>query len=263
MNTYTRIELEPAYVLHSRAYRDTSLLIEIFTKTHGKIGLVARGVKKSKSNLNALLQPFRPLLISWGAKGDLGTLRAVEQNGKAHMLTGRSMASGFYVNELLMRLLHRHDAHAVLFYAYEEVLTKLSGNDVLHEAGSDESHEKINIGMSEQRALRIFEKHLLRELGYGLVLDHDVVTTQTIDANELYRYELEKGPVLAENNDKDDLHINVSGKPVMMHGHSLLSLQYDVLNDAVSLRETKHLMRAVLNTHLGGRPLNSKQLLGV
>jgi len=256
MNVSVRIELEPAYVLHSRAYRDTSLLVEALTLNHGRVGLVARGAKKSKSKLNALLQPFRPLLLSWSARGELGTVTSAEPNGPACFLLGRSVVNGFYVNELLMRLLHRHDACSELFSCYKAVLNDLESTN--QHLKQDDYEQQ---GFHEQRALRIFEKNLLSELGYGLVLDHDVETTQSINAQWLYQYNLDKGPVLLAKKPAATLTNTDSSKAIMLHGRSLLSLEHGKLNDIQSLRETKRLMRAALKIQLGDRPLNSKRLL--
>jgi DNA repair protein RecO (recombination protein O) len=161
--------------------------------------------------------------------------------------------SGFYVNELLMRLLHRHDPHPLLFDEYSRVLQQLS---ILSEHDARESTANV----SEQRFLRIFEKNLLRELGYGLVLDHDVVTGKGISKDGYYDYFLDSGPVLRADvsdasKDRPDGHRCIS-----LSGHSLISLALDELSDDRSLLESKRLMRAVLKQYLGEKPLGSRRL---
>lgn len=231
MNPF-RVTLQPAYVLHHRPYRDTSALVEAFTLDYGRVALVARGAKTSR--LQGLLQPFRPLLISWSGKTDLVTLTACESAEPAWAILGRTLVSGFYVNELLMRLLHRHDSHPRLFELYADTLDKLQNPE------------------QEQHTLRIFEKHLLQEIGYALVLDHDVDTGQSIEADKLYSYQLEKGPVAY-----NELH----PQGIALHGESLLSLASEVFRDTVSLREAKYLMRSALGLYLGDKPLHSRKLL--
>ena len=112
--------IQSGYILHSRPYRDTSSLLEVFTREHGRIGLVARGARGPKSKLRSVLQPFQPVLLSWLARGDLGTLTDAEPQGISHALAGRALLSGYYLNELLQRLTHRHDSHPVLYDAYQD-----------------------------------------------------------------------------------------------------------------------------------------------
>ena len=228
-----RISFQPGYILHSRPYRDTSSLLEVFTREHGRIGMVARGARGPKSKLRSVLQPFQPVLLSWLARGDLGTLIDAEPHGMIQALTGRALLSGYYLNELLQRLTHRHDPHPAIYDAYQEAMAGLS-----------------NISQTE-RVLRLFEKRLLRELGYGLVLDHDVESGAPLDAAALYNYHLERGPVFAG-------HAALHG--LALHGGSLLSLGNDDLGDERSLRESKRLMRAVLALYLGDKPLKSREL---
>lgn len=234
MVSTTRVSLQPAYILHYRPYRDTSCLIEALTRDFGRIGLVAKGARTAKSRLSSMLQPFRPLLMSWAGRGELATLTSCESNGPACQLSGRMLISGFYINELLLRLLHRHDPHAVLFDSYATTLYALEDPT------------------QEQRALRIFEKHLLQELGYALVLNHQADTGEPLQGDRRYSYRLEQGPVCYE---EGDVH-NIS-----LYGHSLMSLGNEQLDDALSLREIKPLMRAALSLYLGDKPLHSRNLL--
>lgn len=228
-----RITLQPAYILHARPYRDTSALLEVFTREYGRLGLVARGARGAKSKLRGVLQPFRPVLLSWLGRGDLGTLTDAEAHGTSLTLGGRALLSGYYLNELVQRLTHRHDPHPVLFDAYQETLPCLNDEPQM------------------ERVLRLFEKRLLQELGYGLVLDHDVESGAPLAAEAVYHYHLERGPVLTRTE---------APRGLLLHGSSLLSLAQDELHDESSLRECKRLMRAVLALYLGDKPLMSREL---
>ncbi len=116
MNMRVQVMLEPAYVLHHRPYRDSSLILDVLSAAYGRVALVARGARRPKSRLHGVLQPFQPLLASWSLRGEMGTLTAAEARAGGG-LRGRALISGFYVNELLLRLLHRHDPHPQLFTA--------------------------------------------------------------------------------------------------------------------------------------------------
>ena len=229
-----RVMLQPAYVLHRRYYRETSLLLELFTPEFGRVGVVARGARSPRSPQAGLLQPFRPLLVSWAGRGELFTLAGVESAGLASRLAGRSLFNAYYLNELLLRLLQREDPHGALFHAYGETLHGVDDPSL------------------EQRVLRLFEKRLLQELGYGLALDRDAATGRPIQADACYDYQPEKGPVAMATED------GFAG--VRVHGSSLLSLAREELNDPASLRESKQLMRAVLARYLGDKPLKSREL---
>lgn len=224
-------QLEPAFILHQRPYRDTSALLEVFSRAQGRVGLIARGARGPRAQQRGLLQPFQPLLLSWGGRGELGSLQQVEANGVLQRLPGAVMYSGFYLNELLMRLLQRHDPHPELFEAYADTL--------------------VHLPVATERALRLFEKQLLDSLGYGLLLDQDALSGEPIDPAALYRYELETGPVA------------VAGSLVRglcVRGSSLLSLAADDLRDAQSLGDCKRLMRAALGLYLGERELKTREV---
>ena len=232
MNT-VRIKLQPAYVLHQRPYRDTSALIEAFTADHGRVSLVAKGVRAVKSRLAGVLQPFQPLLISWSGRTELVALTGCEADGVGPGITGRLAMSGFYMNELLLRLLHRHDPHPALFQDYFATLAGLTQVD------------------QEERVLRIFELRLLKEIGYAMTLDHLAGSGEPVQADKVYSYHIERGLT----------HYNASApEGIPMHGHSLLSLSDEALHDAQSLRDGKRLMRAVLGRYLGDKPLQSREL---
>lgn len=228
-----RVTLQPAYILHHRPYRDTSALLELWTHDFGRIGMVARGARAVGSQLRGILQPFRPLLVSWTGKGELKTLTGAEGSGLVPALSGRALLSGFYLNELLLRMVQRQDPHAELFDAYEAALQGLA------HAGQ------------EERALRIFERDLLQALGYGLVLDAEAGTGRAVEPAREYRYQLEKGVVPADAAGQGGIRTS---------GRSLLSLARSELRDAESLGDAKRLMRAALAFYLGDRPLKSREL---
>ena len=150
-----RVELEPAYILHTRAYRETSLILEVFTHGYGRTGLVARGARRPKSPFRGILNSFQPLRLSWSGRGELPTLAQAEQGGQSSQLRGDAVLAGFYVHELLLKLLQRHDPHPQLFGHYATLLANLAD------------------GQSVEKLLRIFELELLREIGYALSLDSD------------------------------------------------------------------------------------------
>lgn len=227
--------LHPAYVLHRRHYRETSLLLEVFTAEAGRIGLVARGVRGGKRSSAALLQPFIPLLLSWRGHGELGTLISAEADGAHAPLAGPLLLTAFYLNELLLRLLPRHDPHPELFLAYRLALGRLDGAPHEHEW-----------------TLRLFEKVLLQEIGYGLLLEHEANSGDPIDAATQYCYLLQHGPVYASDGGRCD------GIPV--RGSTLIALERERGYDSMNLAEAKRLMRSVLTPHLGGKPLQSREL---
>lgn len=232
--TRARVLLQPGYVLHRRPYRDSSLLLELLSPQFGRVGLVARGARQAKSRLHGVLQPFRPLLVSWNGAGELATLTAAEADGPVPWLDGRALMGGLYINELLVRLLHRFDPHPALYAAYHAAVQALDAHAVL------------------EPILRRFEKQLLEEIGYGLVLDHDAEQGRPLDPQCLYVYHLLHGPVA------------VHGAPVrdalILRGQSLLDLARGEFADETSLREAKRLTRAALAEQLGGRPLVSRRL---
>jgi DNA repair protein RecO (recombination protein O) len=232
-----RFQQQPAFVLHQRDYSETSLLLEAFTVNHGRIGLIAKGARRPASRMRGVLKPFQQLLIGWSGRGELAVLTGAETDGPDTALEGPALYCGFYMNEVLMRLLHRHDPHGVLFDAYQTTLRQL------------------RLSGSNEAVLRIFEKILLRELGYGLVLDQDIGDRSPIDDAAMYDYILDRGPVRLTH---PDLHRPSEG--VRVRGASLRALARESLSDPAILRDAKTLMRAALARHLGERPLHSRKL---
>ena len=229
-----RVENAPGYVLHTRPWRETSLVVEAFTSEHGRLGLVARGVRQSRSRFRGLLLPFRPLLLSWSGRGELPTLTGVDTEGPVRALRGRALFSGFYLNELLLKLLPRNDAHPELFEDYGRAIDELGGSGIL------------------DGVLRTFEKGLLDALGYGPTLDRAADTGDPISPDRRYRYVPERGPV--ESSDADEGPI-VSGRTLLALAGGRLDRE-----DDRERTETRRLMRAILAPHLGPRPLGSREL---
>jgi DNA repair protein RecO (recombination protein O) len=229
----SRIELAPAYLLHQRPYRESSALLEVFAESHGRVGLVARGMRSSRSRQRGELQLFRPLRLSWLARGELGTLTAVEADGPIPGLRGPVLYSAFYMNELLLRLLARHDPHPRLYRVYQASMQNLAE------------------GPEIEPVLRIFEKELLQELGYGLLLDHEIVTGEPVQPELYYDYQLESGPVVASSG---------AAQGFVFKGSSLLALSKGTMTTVEALQDAKRLTRAALNLYLGDKPLKSREL---
>jgi DNA repair protein RecO (recombination protein O) len=225
---------EPAYVLHSYAFKETSLVVEVFSRNFGRLGLVARGARRPKSALRGVLMAFQPLSLSWAGRAELRTLHSAQWRAGHKPLAPASLMCGFYLNELLLKLLARDDPHEGLYLAYEEALEAFGG------------------GEPPARVLRRFEKQLLRELGYGMPLDRDVLG-DPIRPDASYTYVLERGPAL--------LSEGGPVPPVELCGKTLLDLAADVYSDPLTLQQSRALMRFVLNHYLGGQELHTRQLL--
>jgi DNA repair protein RecO (recombination protein O) len=229
-----RAELEPAFVLHHRPFRDTSLLLEMYCRDHGRVGLVARGARSPRSRLKGVLQPFRPLLVSWQLRGELGTLTAAEPAGSLvpPPTGGDALLALYYLNELLLRLTVRLDPQREIFGMYGEAVQALIARQPV------------------APALRRFEKRLLVALGYGPELGRDAVG-KPIEPAASYRYDPALGLAAC--------HPDTAGA---MLGESLLALADDRLSGARALADARRLLRAALDAHLDGRPLKTRELLG-
>ena len=225
--------LSPAFVLHSRPYRESSLLVDLLTRDAGRICLVARGARKSRRSGTQRLQPFVPLQVGWRGRGELPTLAGVEAEGPALLAHGsRTALVALYLNELLLRLTAREDPHPVLFASYYQALLTLAQDIV-------------------EPALRRFEMALLNELGYGLQLHNAADTGEPVVAEHYYRYDLETGPVAEQK-------VPAAG---LVSGDTLLALAADALTTPQHLREAKSLLSRVVGQHLGSRPLQTRELL--
>ena len=231
-----KISQEPGFILHTYDYRETSQIIEVFTQDFGRIGLVARGSRRwKKKGTRTYLKPFQEFTLSWSGKGELATLTLAEEEGTIRPLKKDALYCGFYINELMMRLLYRHDPHEQLFEYYRICLEQLSSGEYL------------------EAALRIFEKRLLLEIGYGLNLETDIESGQPIDASTEYSYLPNKGPSQKTNQEDGLGGCAVSGK-------SLLALKDETLDDPEALAELKNLMRKLIDHRLNYKPLVSRNM---
>ena len=232
-----RVNLQPAFVIHRRPYRDSSSLLDVFTAEYGRINLVARGSRRQsrKGSSAAVLQPFTPLLVSFSGGLDLKTLTAVEPARRMPALHGDRLFSGLYMNELLVRLLHRNDAHPRLFASYSEAVEVLGGLTLV------------------DSVLRRFELALLEELGYRLDLEVDRASGQRIQQSAWYRFEPGLGLVACDKGG--------DGAGLAVSGGDLLAMAAGEFGGTVRTA-AKRLLREALAVHLGGEPLRSRELFG-
>ena len=232
---------EPAFVLHAYPYRETSLIVEAFTAGFGRVAMVARGAKRPRSEVRGLLQAFQPLALSWAGGGELKTLVKAEWRGGLPLLNGSALLCGFYLNELLLKLLAREDAHAQLFDDYAVALQALATEPA---------------GGAQAAVLRRFEVRLLAAMGYAMQLTRDVDNT-AIDPARLYHYVADRGPrlVVAHVAREPGVH------PRVVRGTTLLALAAGSFPDAESASEAKRLMRDVLDHHLEERRIVSRRVV--
>ena len=231
--TRRRTEREPAFILHSYPYKETSLIVEAFTRHRGRVGLLARGARRPRSAIRGMLLAFYPLRLSWSASAELGTLLTAEWSGGQPALAGMGLMCGFYLNELLLRLLPRDDPHEALFDFYSESLHHLAGSS---------NYAPI---------LRSFEKRMLAELGYAPLLAHDAAS-RPIDPAARYVYEPERGPILLTNSIFKDSSVS---------GQTLLDVAADDYGRAETREEARALMRALIAERLHGQELHTRAVL--
>jgi DNA repair protein RecO (recombination protein O) len=229
-----RISQQPAYVLHVRPWRETSLLLEAFTRDWGRVGLVARGVRSARARLSrSALEPLQALRIDWGGRGELQTLTAVEAAGAPRAFRGDALLSAMYVNELLVRLTARNDPHPHLFERYGEMLDDLADAPSL------------------AWQLRCFERDLLAAIGYALQLETAADTGEPLDPGRDYDYLPEDGPVDA----------GAHPGSVRVRGAALLALATGTFPQPEDLSALRRLMRTLIGTHVGEHGLQSWRVL--
>ncbi|MEO8344458.1 MAG: DNA repair protein RecO [Betaproteobacteria bacterium] len=237
-----RHDSQAAFVLHTYAYRETSLIVEAFTADHGRVAMVARGAKRPRSETRGLLQAFQPLTLSWAGGGELKTLLKAEWGGGLPLPRGAALLCGFYLNELLLKLLAREDPHAALYRDYQNALAALCESSTVAKQGS---------------VLRRFELRLLAELGYELPLTHDAETGAAVDPSARYHYEFGRGPRAAA--------ANVAREPgtrfPRIRGATLLGLAANEFPDAQTAAEARMLMRDVLDHYLEERRIFSRRVV--
>lgn len=231
-----RTHLEPAYVLHHRPYRDTSRILELFTREHGRISVFARGTRggrKAAASLSSMLQPFNRVLVSFTARGEAGQLTAAEFDGPVRAMPATQLVNGFYLNELLLKMFARHDPHQDVFDLYAQTIEALKTSD------------------SPLANLRVFEKRLLDLLGYGLSLDRES-TGEPLEADAMYHYRIEHGATRA---------LDLAEGAMVFAGSSLLALAREDLADPRALADARRLLRAALDRVLDGQALKTREVM--
>ena len=232
-----RAEHEPGYVLHTYPYKETSLIVEALTRRHGRVALLAKGARRPRSAMRGVLLAFHPLRFSWSMSPELGNLIAVEWagvlQGAPASLRGRGLMCGFYLNELVLRLLPRDDPHEALFDAYSQALGRLCSESPV------------------SPVLRAFERRLLAELGYAPLLERDAAA-QPIDPERRYVYEPERGPVAVNGSPRDALVVS---------GRTLLDVAHDDYGRPETREEARALLRALIGERLHGQVLHTRAVL--
>lgn len=226
---------QAAFVLHTYPYRETSAIVEILSAGYGRVALIARGARRTRSELRGVLQAFQPLTLSWMGTGELKTLVRAEWRGGLPLVTGSALLCGFYLNELVLKLVPREDPHARLYEEYEAALAHLAS------------------GAEQAPVLRRFELELLAELGYALPLTHEADTGRPVDPAERYYYAFERGPrtVAAEPGRRYPI----------VRGATLLALAQHDYRSPESAAEAKRLMREVLDYYLEQRTIVSRRVV--
>lgn len=230
------VDGEPAFVLHTKAYRETSQLVDLFSRHHGRLRLVARGSLRRSKGRGRTIEPFAPLIVGWRGKGELKTLSNAEASGVPLILRGDSLFSGFYLNELILRLLADHDPHEALFDCYLTTLHALSEGEHI------------------EPALRRFERRLLSDLGYGLALEHVEGSGAEIDPDGWYWFD----PVVGVTS--RSLSATERQQANCFRGDSLLAIAAEEYTEPGNVKAAKRLMRLAIQNLLGDRPLRSREL---
>ena len=227
----TKQENEVVYVLHTYPFKETSLIVEIFSKVHGRISIVAKGARRPRSLVRGMLQSFQSLQATWSGQGEMKTLHSIDWCDALLQIEGDALICGFYINELLMRLLPKEDPHEKLFDFYHQTMELLSMKN----------HLSVT--------LRRFELKLLQELGYELPLVNDE-NGEPIKPNRIYNYEVAYGPSETKN----------SSEGVSLIGKTLIDMAGDDYKDPTTEMQSKQLMRYLIGHYIGEKPLNSKKL---
>jgi DNA repair protein RecO (recombination protein O) len=230
-STISKQEDQDIYILHTYPFKETSLIAELFSKNHGRIPVVAKGARRPRSSLRGMLQSFQLLQATWSGRGEMKTLHNIEWCDKFLQVDGNALICGFYINELIIRLLPREDSHKKLFDFYHHTMKVLAG------------------GINLEVALRRFELRLLQELGYEVPLKEDE-SGELIIADKLYVYEVEYGPS----------ELSKTNNGVKILGQTLLDMAEDEYKEDNTQLQSKQLMRYLISHYLGDKPLNSRKL---
>ncbi len=231
----SRVTEQPCFVLHRSPYRETSLIIDAFSRDYGRLTLLAKGAKRPHSALRGVLQTFQPLALGWSGKSEMRTLTRADWVGGMQPLMGDALLCGFYVNELLVRFCAREDVYQQLFNHYTLTLTRLS------------------TGLPSGPTLRSFERMLLQEIGYAGAFDRLAKTREPVVPSNTYVFEPEHGVRAARASDP-------SYWPKVL-GQTLIDMEQDDYGSALTLTQSKNLMRFLLHHYLGGAPLHTRQIL--
>ena len=231
-----RVDHQPGFVLHSYAWRETSLIVESFTQEFGRVAVVARGAKRPTSHFRGLLSPFNPIALSWSGRNEIKTLVRAEWLGGMQPLRGNALLAAFYANELLVRLLARGDAHPRTFGSYVELLGALA-QDMRHDT-----------------ALRRFELDLLQDIGYAVTLDR-CCEGRPIEPSARYFFSGDHGARRADTNVAREADV------ASISGHTLLAMALRDFEHPQVAAESKTLLRQVIGYHLDGKPLNTRRIL--
>lgn len=226
-----RIELTPGYILHHRPWRDTSRILEVFTREHGRLTLFARAVRGPAAKLAPVLQPFRPLLLSFSGRGEAAHLAHAERADDCSTLPGAHLMAAFYLNELLLKLTTRHDPLPLLFDQYHATLGRLRSDAPL------------------APVLRVFEKRLLELLGYGLELESEASTGVPLEPGGYYHFRPAVGLTRAD-----------AASAGALAGGSLIELREERLSGSRALEDAHRLLQAALSACLEGRPLATREV---
>ncbi len=255
------VENALCYVLHSKPFKDTSAIVELLSQEYGRVSVIFKGVRSTKNSAKSrLLQPFQPLLASWYGKRELKGGKSVEQGGMPHMLSGKKLYSGIYLNEILLRMLHRDAPADGVFEHYQQCLSELQAVGKAKSATNTKT-ESIEVH------LRQFEWRLLDAIGYQLPCECDAQSGAPIVVDAYYRYEANHGFIY----DSAIFDEPLAPRSRVFSGELLLTISKDMAvyaqqqpyHDNLSLHllpEAKRLMRLVLAPHLGEKPLESKKL---
>ena len=244
--------MDRGYVLHSYPYRETSLILQVWTEKHGRLALVAKGARRPKSASRSVLVPFQPLSLDWFGHGELRTLKTAEPSAPATPLGGPSLMSAFYLNELLLKLTTRDDPHEGLFTAYDTAITEL--RSITRAARPARDIEPV---------LRRFELRLLQEVGYALELSREAGSHTPIAAEREYFYVVERGAVPAPGlttagaGSEGETPINA----VRLRGLTLIDLERGQFEDPITATQSKQLMRLLINHSLNGQELATRVLV--
>ncbi len=229
-----RIILQPAFVLHARPFRETSLLVDLLTRDYGRVSAVARGARAQQSRYRGFLRPFVPILTSWSGRSELMSLNQIEQNGSPYLLEGRDLLAGMYLNELLVRLLHQYDPHSEIFTNYHQTLEALNQNN-----------------SSIEPILRQFEKGFLVALGFGFSWTQAIDTLAPILSTREYAFDPDQGFIEK---------ISPYNQLAVFNGSNIIAIAKNQFENSDVLQTAKKIMRLALQLRLGSRTLKSREL---